>query len=118
MWNYVELTIGIIAGSLPALKPLFIRILNAACDKTTAGTGKVSGRPRPNTLGYYRQSDRSKSGIVLPEYISGNRATGAAIDRSVWSSGVGNESKGSVLPLHGLELKANASLVTKDFHVG
>jgi hypothetical protein len=121
IWNYVELTVGIIAGSLPALKPLFTRMLNAARERTTAGTDKVSGHGRPNTLGYHRQSDRSKSGIVLSEYTPGNRASGAVIDRSVcknlWN-GAGNESGESVLPLHGLELKANAILVTKDFHVG
>ncbi|KAI1507882.1 hypothetical protein Ptr86124_013136 [Pyrenophora tritici-repentis] len=46
MWNYVELTVGIIAGSLPALKPLFVRMLKAAREKTAMGSGTVSAHAR------------------------------------------------------------------------
>lgn len=116
MWNYVELTVGIIAGSLPALKPLFLRVLNAARERTAVGTGRVTGSGRPDTLGYERQ-DQSKSGIALSEYRSGNRASGTAMERPVWRTESRNDSDESVIPLHGPEGKANAIFVTKEFHI-
>ncbi|CAN9336731.1 unnamed protein product [Alternaria alternata] len=116
MWNYVELTVGIIAGSLPALKPLFLRVLNAARERTAVGTGRVTGSGRPDTLGYERQ-DQSKSGIALSEYRSGNRASGTAMERPVWRTESRNDSDESVIPLHGPEGKANAIFVAKEFHI-
>ncbi|EDU42343.1 conserved hypothetical protein [Pyrenophora tritici-repentis Pt-1C-BFP] len=50
MWNYVELTVGIIAGSLPALKPLFVRMLKAAREKTAMGSGTVSAHARLSVI--------------------------------------------------------------------
>jgi hypothetical protein len=116
MWNYVELTIGIIAGSLPALKSLFLRVLNAARERTALGTGRITGHGRPDTLGYQKQ-DQSKSEIALSEYRSGNRASGTAVERAVWCTESRNDSDKSIMPLHGPEAKANAIFVTKEFHI-
>jgi len=117
MWNYVELTVGIIAGSLPALKPLVVRFLNAARDRTTAGSGKASTQGRSNALAYHKQSDTSRSGVALSDLKMGTRASAATIDRSIWNTERGNGSEDSVLPLHGPDAMANAIIVTKDFHV-
>ncbi|KAF2748573.1 hypothetical protein M011DRAFT_399755 [Sporormia fimetaria CBS 119925] len=51
IWNFVELTVGIIAASLPALKPLFTWFFEAARGKTRAGesfpmSGYGSRKPR------------------------------------------------------------------------
>jgi len=54
MWNYVELTVGIVAGSLPALKPLFVRVLDAAREKTAVRSGKLSAHDGPDTLGHHK----------------------------------------------------------------
>jgi hypothetical protein len=116
MWNYVELTVGIIAGSLPALKPLFIRVLNAARERTTAGTGRVTGHGRPNTLGYHRQ-DQSRSGIALSEYKSGNKVSGSVTENPNWGAESWKDSGESVVPLHSPGRKANAIFVTKEFHI-
>lgn len=116
MWNYVELTVGIIAGSLPALKTLFIRVLNAARERTATGTGRVTGHGRPDTLGYHRQ-DQSRSGIALSEYKSGNKALGSATEKPIWGAGSRNDSGESVVPLRSPDGKANAIFVTKEFHV-
>jgi hypothetical protein len=39
MWNFIELGMGIIAASLPALKPLFTRFLDAARGLASGQTG-------------------------------------------------------------------------------
>lgn len=65
VWNYIEFTIGIIAASLPSLKPLFITLLDGARSFATSGRSKATGYS-PNgykgagSLGYVKQPD-SKS---------------------------------------------------------
>jgi hypothetical protein len=118
MWNYVELTVGIIAGSLPALKPLFTRFLNTARGRTVGSSEKASGNVRSGGLGYQRQyNDRSKSEIEMAAFKGGNRASVAAMERSIWETGRGNTSDESVAPLHVRQANANGILVTKDFEV-
>ncbi|EHY57271.1 hypothetical protein ABEF92_006049 [Exophiala dermatitidis] len=47
MWNFLELTIGIVAASLPSLRPLFVRLLGATQRLTSSG-----GRNRRNYANY------------------------------------------------------------------
>jgi len=117
MWNYVELTVGIVAGSLPALKPLFIRVLNAAREKTTVGSGKLSAQDGPGTLGHHKQ-DQPKFTIALSRYESGKRTSSTAMDLSVWHKRSENNSQESVLPLNMPKSMKNSIVVTKEFHIG
>lgn len=67
VWNYIELNIGIIAASLPALKPLFNWFLETARAITSSGGRTGNRRPsgyngygsRSATLGYLKQPDSS-----------------------------------------------------------
>jgi hypothetical protein len=70
IWNYIEFTIGIIAASLPSLKPLFISILEGARAITTGsrtkGTGyNPSGYKGAGSLGYIKQPESSTRSIAL-----------------------------------------------------
>jgi len=119
-WNYVELTIGIIAGSLPALKPLFNMLFNAARGVTTGGSTRASGYKNPQSLGYHRnQSNKSESGIALGELNTGNRtsimsprAQAIGADKTAWGGGRASDSDESILPLHGTDDQSKSIVVT------
>lgn len=66
IWWFVEYNIGMIAASLPALKPLFRRVLETA--KGTTAT-RSSRRRWPSDLGYQKQDERSDKGIMM-EFIA------------------------------------------------
>ncbi|KAK3381238.1 hypothetical protein B0H63DRAFT_198040 [Podospora didyma] len=55
IWTVVECNTGIVAGSLPALRPLFKRILGTTLGYGPRSTGKNSG------MGYLRQQDTIQS---------------------------------------------------------
>ncbi|GME41292.1 Bacterial alpha-L-rhamnosidase [Neofusicoccum parvum] len=67
VWNYIELNIGIIAASLPALKPLFNWFLETARAITSSGGRSGNRRPsgynaygsRSAALGYMKQPESS-----------------------------------------------------------
>ncbi|KAF2205511.1 hypothetical protein GQ43DRAFT_362224 [Delitschia confertaspora ATCC 74209] len=69
LWNFIELTIGIIAACLPALKPLFNWFLETARAFTT-GQGRTTGYNKNGykngaSLGYQKHSDRSSKSIGM-----------------------------------------------------
>ncbi|XPS73004.1 hypothetical protein M3J09_005158 [Ascochyta lentis] len=119
LWRFIEFDVGIIAASLPALKPMFNWFLGAARGLTTR-TPRPTGAP--NSLGYQKQSERSDKGIVLDEYS--RRATNTVSissrppNTNVWSGGTAKNSDESILPLHNVEEKSNGIVVTRDVHVG
>jgi hypothetical protein len=91
MWWFIEFNVGIIAASLPALKPLFRRILETARNSTLA---KSSAARNPSGLGYHRQDERSDKGIMLDEYDlkSNNSVTISSVsddkgENKVWNTG-------------------------------
>lgn len=72
VWNYLEFTIGIIAASLPSLKPLFNWFLETARALTSAsrsrGTGRASAYKHHNSLGYQDVGDASDKSINLQSF--------------------------------------------------
>ncbi|CAI6334434.1 unnamed protein product [Periconia digitata] len=70
VWNYVELTIGIIAGSLPSLKPLFNWFLQTARAITSGGRSRAAkGYKGPISLGYQDMpGDSSRRSIALRSF--------------------------------------------------
>lgn len=56
VWSYIELAIGILAASLPTLKPLFARILPSLFKASTSGP---TDQYRPNQYGPYGQYGRN-----------------------------------------------------------
>lgn len=81
VWNYIELSIGIIAASLPSLKPLFITLLDGARSFATGGRSKATGYS-PNgykgagSLGYIKQPDSGSKSIALESINSKSNSSG------------------------------------------
>ncbi|KAF2748441.1 hypothetical protein M011DRAFT_400844 [Sporormia fimetaria CBS 119925] len=74
-WAYIEFTVGIIAASLPSLKPLFVKVLDATRAFTSAGRSKgtgynASGYKGAGSLGYIKQPDGSNRSIALDSVTS------------------------------------------------
>lgn len=74
VWNYIELTIGMIAASLPAIKPLFNWALNTARAISSGARTKGAGRPSAyagaNSLGYHNMGSNSHKSIPLRSFQS------------------------------------------------
>jgi hypothetical protein len=74
VWNYIELTVGIMAASLPSLKPLFISLLEKTRAVTSRGRTKGSYSPSgykgAGSLGYIKQPDGSSRSIALQSMTS------------------------------------------------
>lgn len=67
IWWFIEFNVGMIAASLPALKPLLIRFIETV--KGTSTPSKGSGPRFPGELGYQRQGERFGKEVMLEEYI-------------------------------------------------
>ena len=74
MWNYIELTIGMIAASLPATKPLFNWALNTARAASSGARSKAGRGPSAyagaNSLGYHHMGSNSHKSIRLQSFHS------------------------------------------------
>ncbi|KAH6618479.1 hypothetical protein C7974DRAFT_415853 [Boeremia exigua] len=123
MWNFIELDVGIIAGSLPAIKPLFNRFLDAARG-LTSGREKSSVSGGRNVSGYQKHAQQSDRDIALVDYrnapspsvrISAHAPTSA--EKVVWRMEGASSSEDSILIHHDLNSTPNAILVTKDVHI-
>jgi hypothetical protein len=118
LWRFIEFDVGIIAASLPALKPLFNRLLGAARGLTTRTPRATAA---PDSLGYHKHSERSDRGIILDEYnarANTVRISSRPSNGNLWSVAPGKDSDESILPLHNVEGKPNGIVVTRDVHVG
>src|SRR4051812_19755388 len=91
-WGMVEMSIGIIAASLPTLKPLFKGLLETARAITSGGRTR-KGTYRTKTAGYSKTTDAWSQEIGLESMSKqsthgGNvstRPTGLA-DREAWEA--------------------------------
>ncbi|KAF2002055.1 hypothetical protein P154DRAFT_431759 [Amniculicola lignicola CBS 123094] len=140
VWNYIEFTIGIIAASLPSLKPLFNWFLQTARAITsggrTKGSGyKASGYNQPNALGYHKTTEGSHRSIALqslgskgdttPSSYSKNpynvRITGAPptsqAEKEIWDMDRAKTSDESILPLQSPPVGPHGILMTREVRV-
>lgn len=113
MWNFIELDVGIIASSLPALKPLFTRFLDAARDLASGQTGsRYNGRE----LSYRRHDkgpENAKDGAGRISMFTRSNDAG----RRPWQPVEKRGSEDSILPLQNLASKSNSIIVTRDYIV-
>lgn len=118
LWRFIEFDVGIIAASLPALKPMFNWFLGAARGLTTR---TLRATAAPDSLGYHKQPERSDRGIVLNEYNPRSTTTIKISSRpsnsEMWSGGP-KHSDESILPFHNIQEKPNGIVVTRDVHIG
>ena len=119
IWWFVELNVGMIAASLPALKPLFRRVLETARGTTTM---KDSGRRYPGDLGYHKQDERSDKGIMMEYIVEPTNSVKVSStplgkgDDSIWHMGHTKHTEDSRESLQN-KSAPNAIYVTKDVHV-
>jgi len=118
VWNYIELSIGIIAASLPSLKPLFNWALNTARAITSGGRTRATGTAYkgPNSLGYHDMGDQSNSRSIHMQSLKsrGDSTTGETrrpysvqistlptglADREAWDMVNAKDSDESIRPL-------------------
>lgn len=135
IWNYIELTIGIIAASLPSLKPLFISFLESARAITSGGRTKgsafkPSGYKQAGSLGYHKQDDNSSRSIALNSLASKgtgtptspynvkvtSHATGLA-DKEAWEMLQAKNSDESIRPLQHPERPVNGIVMTREVRI-
>jgi hypothetical protein len=118
VWRFIEFDVGIIAASLPALRPLSNWFLGAARGLSTRNP---KATVMPNSQGYLKQSENSDKGIVLNEYnpTSSNtvRISSNPANANMWTVGRGKGSDESILPLYDVEEKPNTIVVTRDVYV-
>jgi hypothetical protein len=122
MWNFIELDIGIVAASLPALKPLFNRVLDVA--RGLSSGQKASGYQDPKVLGYHQRKDGSTSEVnsdfqkkKMRSSIRILTLSSIASDRAPWNMAAAHRSENSIVPLQDLKSKSDGILVTRDFKI-
>jgi hypothetical protein len=136
IWNYIEFTIGIIAASLPTLKPLFNWCLEAARAITTGrgtdGTRRASAYNNRNSLGYQDMGDRSDKSINLQSITSrgGSSATSSNpykvrittsparfADKESWDTVLSKHSDESIQPLQSPTAVHNGIMMTREVRI-
>jgi hypothetical protein len=74
IWNYIELTIGIIAASLPPLKPLFKSFRDATRSLTSSKTKDLRGLGYTmQSSGYHEIDKEPGNSIALQSMSTGNQ---------------------------------------------
>jgi hypothetical protein len=111
IWNFIELDIGIIAASLPTLKPLFSCFYDTARGLTrpTKRSGFGSGRVR----GYEKRP--SFPDVALEEYKSELSVNDRCKIKTTSGASMGSEE--SILSLEQRPSASNAITVTSEVHV-
>jgi hypothetical protein len=114
MWNSIELGMGIIAASLPALKPLFTRFLDAARGLASGQTRNGIQRSRSSYQRQTEGSDNAKNGagMTISMFPCSNDAS-----RRPWQSAQKRDTEDSILPLQDLASTSNSIVVTRDYTV-
>ena len=123
MWNFVELDLGIIAGSLPSIKPLLNRFLNAA-RRLTNGPSKPSAQGDRSTSGYQRHNHQSERDISFVDCETNGRQAAKILAETrehagevVWDLVRASGSEESILLHHASNNRPEVIVVTEDIHV-
>lgn len=134
IWNYLEFTIGIIAASLPSLKPLFNWFLDTARAITSGGRSRGTGKPSGyGGMGYQDMGDRSNKSIALQSLTSGGQSTPGSsknpykvqvttqhtglADKEAWEMVRAKNSDESILPLQHPEAGPNDIVMTTEVRI-
>ncbi|CAN9447753.1 unnamed protein product [Alternaria sp. RS040] len=126
MWNFIELDVGILAASLPTLRPLFNRFLEAArsvVQSQSTTTPRFSFR-EPGLLGYAKQTDEFGEVLELGQYKAGCETTARVSSRSPeghdarsWRVDEAHNSESVMPTIHSCVSHSKDILVTKDISV-
>jgi hypothetical protein len=121
IWNFVELDTGIIAASLPAIKPLFNWFFDAA-RSMTKGTRRMGYKSRnAHALSYQKQRDASDTdGFVMEVRKPGQSVqvpSRMESDKALWNIEQAEGSEEDILPYGHTEGNLGGIMVTKDVRV-
>jgi hypothetical protein len=123
MWNFIELDVGIIAGSLPSIKPLFNRFLDAARG-LTSGPSKSSGLGDRNMLDYQRHAEPSDGDLALVDYRNTGKPTlrlsaqpADTTGQAIWGMERATSSEDSILTRHAFKGAPQGIIVNSDVRV-
>lgn len=123
LWNTIELNVGIVAASLPAIKPLINRFLDVA-RVFKSGLSKPSAQGDRDTSGYQKHDQHSDRGIALVDYgtagkpavsISANAPN--STNKVVWNINRASGSEDSILPHTSSNDASKVIVVTQDICV-
>ncbi|KAK4503764.1 hypothetical protein PRZ48_004679 [Zasmidium cellare] len=89
VWNMIELCIGMIAASLPTLRPLFAKILETTKTALSSSRDNSSNRTAVGSSGYRRQRDIDGD-IKMDDWKDFSNSTGTATFSTV-KTAVGTE---------------------------
>ena len=133
LWNYIEFTVGIIAASLPSLRPLFNWFYESARAFTTGRSKgseyRRSGYKGAGSLGYRKQSDGSSSDGLQsfssrknsmprgPYNVQVTSAPTGRADKEAWDIMHAKNSNESIIPLQDLERNQHGILMTKEVRI-
>ncbi|KAF2875984.1 hypothetical protein BDV95DRAFT_485556 [Massariosphaeria phaeospora] len=130
VWNFIEFTIGIIAASLPSLKPLFNWFLETARAITSGARSKAGSGYRaydgPHAEGYHKQSDNSialnslsSRGIMTrsPYHVRISTEPSGLAEKDVWDMDHSKNSDESILPLARPDAGMNRIVMTREVRV-
>ncbi|KAI5375980.1 hypothetical protein J4E82_005224 [Alternaria postmessia] len=126
MWNFIELDVGILAASLPTLRPLFNRFLEAArsvVQSQPTTTPRFSFR-EPGSLGYAKQTDEFSEVLELGQYKAGCETAVRVSSRlpeghdvRSWRLDRAHNSESVMPTIHSRVSHSKDILVTKDISV-
>ncbi|OWY44915.1 uncharacterized protein AALT_g3780 [Alternaria alternata] len=126
MWNFIELDVDILAASLPTLRPLFNRFLEAArsvVQSQPTTTPRFSFR-EPGSLGYEKQTDEFSEVLELGQYKAGCETAVRVSSRlpeghdvRSWRLDRAHNSESVMPTIHSRVSHSKDILVTKDISV-
>jgi len=122
-WNFLELDLGIVAASLPALKPLFGSFFSQVKAMTGFTNTKISGKYHDSQgLSYQRQQDDHVSEeIVLGDWKSAEQSvavTGWTRRQAIKSLGSVSQASGSEEKILPFQQSDRDILVTTKVQIG
>jgi hypothetical protein len=117
MWNFTEMYTGIIAASLPGVKPLFSWFYDTALSRRP---GNSSAYKSPNTLGYRKQSHPyDRETFALEPYAEGQtvQVTTLPKEKTEWDMEHAKSSEESILT-HGATVDRKRGIrVTREVQI-
>jgi hypothetical protein len=114
MWNFTEMYAGIIAASLPGMKPLFAWFYDTALSRRPGN----SAYKTPNTLGYRRQTHPSdREAFALEPYAEGQTVQVTTKEKSEWEMERAKCSEESILCHNLAEENKRGIRVTREVQI-
>jgi hypothetical protein len=121
MWNFIELNVGIIAASLPTLKPFFTRLLEVA--RRPRSRQEVSGYDDRVAIPPQQEHHTNNWNTPRPWKESFRRSfqtrglSGVVGDRATWIADTMRDSEEIIFPLQDVDTNSSGIMITRDSKV-